>query len=43
MDPDQHNSHVVLVKMIEDWQYSLRQTEVLWEEAIELNLRVPKA
>ena len=29
--------------MIEEWQFRLRQSEALWEEAIELNICVPKA
>ena len=43
MDLGQHNSHSVLVKMIEEWEYCLQQSEALWEEAIELTLHVPKA
>ena len=43
MDPGQHNSHAVMVKMNEEWQYRLRQSQALREEAIELNIRVPKA
>ena len=43
IDPGQHNSHSVLVKMTEEWEYRIRQSEALREEAIELTLRVPKA
>ena len=43
MDPGKHNSHAVLVKMIEEWEFCLRQFEALQEEAIKLTLRVPKA
>ena len=37
------NSHSVLVKMTEEWEYRIRQSEALREEAIELNLRAPKS
>ena len=43
MDPGQHNSHAFLVKMIEEWEFHIRQSKVLWEESIERTLRVPKA
>ena len=43
IDPGQHNSHSILVKMTEEWEYRIRQSEALREEAIELNLRAPKS
>ena len=43
MDPGQHNRHAVLVKMIEEWEFRIRQSEALREEAIELNILVLKA
>ena len=43
IDPGQHNSHLVLVKMIEEWEYRIRQSKALRKDAIELTLRVPKA
>ena len=43
LDPGQHNSHGVLVKLNEEWVYHERQSHVLWEQATKINICVPKA
>ena len=43
LDPGQHNSHRVLVKLNEEWVFRERQLHALREQAMEINVRVPKA
>ena len=43
LDPGQHNSHRVLVKLNEEWVFRERQSHALREQAMEINICVPKA